>query len=120
MAQFAGKIMEVTTPSPAKAAVSTTFELEHLHKEVAEFKSMLQALHLLNDLVLGDLPVHIGNRKSSAGTITSTVIVHRNANPHARSRETPRPLTEGNRHSWPLTHLPILHYRHNFQLLFSH
>ena len=44
LVQLADKIMEVATPSPANAAVSTTSELEHLHKEVAELKSMLQAL----------------------------------------------------------------------------
>ena len=44
LAQLADKIMEVATPSPAIAAVSTTSELEHLHKEVAELKLMLQAL----------------------------------------------------------------------------
>ena len=44
LAQLADKIMEVTTPSPAIAAVSTTSELEHLRKEVAELKLMLQAL----------------------------------------------------------------------------
>ena len=112
--------MEVATPSPAIAAVSTTLVLEHLHKEVAELKSMLQAFSLLNNLVLSDLPAHIGNRKSSFGTITSMVTMRRNANPHARSQETLRLLAEGNRCSWPLTQLPILHYRHNLQLLFSH
>ena len=44
LAQLADKIMEVATPSPAIAAVITTSELEHLCKEVAELKSMLQAL----------------------------------------------------------------------------
>ena len=44
LAQLADKIMEVATPSPTIAAVSTTSELEHLRKEVAEMKSMLQAL----------------------------------------------------------------------------
>ena len=44
LVKFADKIMEVATPSPAIAAVSTASELEHLHKEVAELKSMLQAL----------------------------------------------------------------------------
>ena len=44
LVQLADKIMEVATPSPAIAAVSTTSELEHLHKEFAELKSMLQAL----------------------------------------------------------------------------
>ena len=43
LAQLADKIMEVATSSCAIAAVSTTSELEHLHKEVAELKSMLQA-----------------------------------------------------------------------------
>ena len=44
LVQLADKIMEVATPSPAIAAVSTTSELVHLCKEVAELKSMLQAL----------------------------------------------------------------------------
>ena len=42
------------------------------------------------------------------------VIMHRNANSHARSQETVRPSTEGHGRSWPLTSSPILHYRHNF------
>ena len=46
--------------------------------------------------------------------------MHRNATLHVRSWETPRLLVEGNRCSWPLTQSPILHYRHNFQLPFSH
>ena len=44
LAQLADKIMEVATPSLAIAAVSTISELEHLHKEVVELKSVLQAL----------------------------------------------------------------------------
>ena len=43
LAQLADKIMEVATPSPVIAFVSTISELEHL-KEVAELKSVLQAL----------------------------------------------------------------------------
>lgn len=99
--------MEVATPSPAIATVSTTSELEHLCKEVAELKSMLQALQLSKQLGTQQSPAHIGNHKSSVSTITSMVIMHRNANPHARSQETPMLRAEGNTHSWPLTQLPI-------------
>ena len=42
MALLADKIMEVATPAPSIAAISTTSELERLRKEVAELKSMLQ------------------------------------------------------------------------------
>ena len=115
LAQLADKIMEVAIPSSAIAAVSTTSELEHLHKRVAELKSMLQALQSPDNLVLSDLPAYIGSRKSSVGTTTSMVTMHRNANPHVRSWETPRPLAEGDRRSWPLTQLPILRYGHNLQ-----
>ena len=113
LAQLANKIIGVAIPASAIAAVSTTSELEHLHKEVTELKSMLQALQSLGNLVLGDLPAHIGSRKSSVGTTTSMVTMHRNANPHIRSREAPKPLTEGDGHSWPLTQSPILHYSYH-------
>ena len=42
LADLADKVMEVATPSPSIAAVNTTSELEHLRKEVAELKSVLQ------------------------------------------------------------------------------
>ena len=35
--------------------------------------------------------------------------MHKNANPHARRRETPRPLVDGDRCCWPITQSPILH-----------
>lgn len=44
LAQLADKIIGVAIPVSAIAAVSTTSELEHLHKEVTELKSVLQAL----------------------------------------------------------------------------
>ena len=100
LAQLADKIMEVATSYPAIVAVSTTSELEHLRKKVAKLKSMCyKPSSLLNNQVLGDLPAHIGNRKSSVGTIISMVIMHRNANPHARSRVTLRLRAEGDRRS---------------------
>ena len=42
VAQLADKVMEVATPFPSVAAISTTSELEHLRNEVAELKTMLQ------------------------------------------------------------------------------
>ena len=48
---------------------------------------MVQALQ--SSRVLGDLPAHIGNHKSSFDTMTSMVTMHRNANPHVRNWETP-------------------------------
>ena len=44
LAQLADKIVEVAVPSPSISAISTTTEIEHLHKEVAGLKSMLQGL----------------------------------------------------------------------------
>lgn len=44
LAQLADTIMEVTTSFPVIATLSTTAELEHLCKEIAELISMLQAL----------------------------------------------------------------------------
>ena len=112
LAQLADKIMEVAIPSgPTIAAVSsTTSELEDLRKEVAELKSLLQGLVPLSNQVLDALLVQIDSCKnSSVGTTTSMLTMHRNANPHARSRETSRPHAEGDRRSWPFPQLPILH-----------
>ena len=58
---------------------------------------------LLNDRIFGDLLAHIGNRKSSVGTITSIGTMQRNAKPHVRSWKTLRLLVEGDVCSWPLT-----------------
>ena len=79
LAQLADKIMEVATPSPAIAAVSTTSELEHLRKEVAELKSMLQALQSSKQLGTRQSPSP--HRQPQELSITSMVIMHRNANP---------------------------------------
>ena len=121
LAQLVDKIVEVATPSPAIAAVSTTSELEHLHKEVTKLKSMLQAPLS---------PKQSGTRQSPSPNWQPQELcwyhnkygdnaMHRNANPHVRSQDTPRPLAEGDRHSCSLTQLPILHYRHNLHLPFS-
>ena len=112
LAQLADKIMEVAIPSgPTIAAVSsTTFELEHLRKKVAELKSLLQGLRPLSNQVLDALLVQIDSRQnSSVGTTTSMVTMHRNANPPARSRETSRPRGEGDGRSWPFPQSPILY-----------
>ena len=44
LALLADKIVEVAVPSPSISAISTTPEIEHLCKEVAELKTMLQGL----------------------------------------------------------------------------
>ena len=120
LAQLADKIMEVATPSPVIAAVSTTSELEHLHKEVAELKSMLQALQSSKQSGAWRSPSPQQQLQELCLYCNKYSNDPQKCKPHVRSRETHRPLAEGDRCSWPLTLLPILHYRHNFQLPFSH
>ena len=120
LAQLADKTMEVAAPSPAIATVSTTYKLEHLHKEVAKLKSMLQALQSSKRLGTWRSPTPHWQPQEHCWYHNKYGENAQKCKPHVRSRETPRPLAEGDGHSWPLTQLPILQYRHNFQLPFSH
>ena len=112
MAQLANKIMEVAMPLPAIAAVSTTFELKHLRKEIAEFKSLLKTPQSSKDLVLAiSQPTSAMYCKSSVCTITSMVIMH---NPMQKVRKIPGYALKamdvaGLSHS----HLLYISYRHN-------
>ena len=118
--QLAGKIVEVTTPSPAIAAVSTTSELGHLRKEVAELKSMLQALQSSKQSGTRQSPGPHQQPQELCWYHNKYGDNAQKCKPSCKKLENSQPLAEGDGCSWPLTQLPILYYRHNFQLLFSH